>query len=97
MKKIFNKQTYIFLVSYVMLSLAGVYVFAQDSTASSGSSSQTTTTTEQTTTVQPWVWVVGAVVVLLILIALLRGKKAAPASHTDKVTYTKTTSSDDNT
>src|SRR5437868_11281377 len=96
MKKIVNSQACIFLFSFIMLSLARVYVFAQDSAASSGSSTQTTTTTQQTTTVQPWVWVVGGVVVLLILIALLRGKKATPSAHTDKVTYTKTTSSGDN-
>jgi hypothetical protein len=96
MKKIFNCQAYIFLFSFIMLSLTRAIAFAQDSAAASGSSTQsTTTTTEQTTTVPPWVWIVGGAVLLLIVIALVRGKGSA-AAHTDKVTYTKTTSSEDN-
>jgi len=94
MKKIFNSQTYIFLFCFIMLSLTRVSSFAQDSASSS--TSQTTTTTEHTTTIQPWVWIVGGIVLLLIIIALVRGNKGGGTSgHTDKVTYTKTTSSDD--
>jgi uncharacterized membrane protein (TIGR02234 family) len=96
MKKIFNLQTYIFLISFIMLSLTGAISSAQDSVAAASSSQSTTTTTQHTTTVQPWVWVVGGVVLLLIIIALVRGKKSDGASHTDKVTVTKTTSSEDN-
>ncbi len=98
MKKIFNKQSYIFLATVVMLSLTQVWSFAQDSSGSSGSSTTTTTTTSQTTTVQPWVWVVGGIVLLIIIIALVRGNRGSnsPNGRTDKVTYTKTTSSGDN-
>ena len=95
MKKIFNSQAYIFLFSFIMLSLTRAFAFAQDSAASS-TQQTTTTTTEQTTTVQPWVWVVGGAVLLLIIIALVRGNKGGGTAHTDKVTYTKTTSTDDN-
>lgn len=95
MKKIFNLQTYLFLFSLIMLSLTRAVSFAQDSAAAASSSKSTTTTTEHTTTVQPWVWVVGGVVLLLIIIALTRGKKSDGATHTDKVTYTKTTTTDD--
>ena len=95
MKKIFNSRAYIFLFSFIMLCFSRALVFAQDSAASASSSTSTTTTMEHTTTVQPWVWVVGGIVLLLIIIALVRGK-GSPASRTDKVTYTKTTSSDDN-
>jgi len=96
MKKIFSLRSYLFLFSLIMLCFSRVLVFAQDSAASASSStSTTTTTTEHATTVQPWVWVVGGIVLLLIIIALVRGK-GSPESHTDKVTYTKTTSSDSN-
>lgn len=97
MKKIFNSQRCIFVFSFIMLCLFRVISFAQDSAASSGSTQSTTTKTEQTTTVQPWVWVVGGVVLLLILVALFRKNKSDATTHTDKVTYTKTTTSDDNT
>ena len=92
MKKIFNRQTYIYLFSFIMLSLVQAIVYAQDSAGSSSQS--TTTTTASTTTVQPWVWVVGGVVLLLIIIALVRG--GGSKGRTDSVTYTKTTSSDNN-
>ncbi len=93
MKKIFKRQTYISLYSFLTLAFVHLLVFGQDSTASG--SQTTTTTTEHTVTVQPWVWVVGGAVLLLIIIALVRGGGSG-GSHTDKVTYTKTTSSEDN-
>jgi hypothetical protein len=95
MKKIFSPSVYIFLLSFIMLCLNGLQLFAQDSAASGSSSQTTTTTVEHASSVQPWVWVVGGVVLLLIIIALVRGK-GSPSSRTDKVTYTKTTSSEDN-
>ncbi len=94
MKKILNSQFYIFLCSFLTLMLAQVLAFAQDSASSSAVT--TTTTTQQTTTIQPWVWIVGGVVLLIIIIALARGKSGSGGSHTDKVTYTKTTSAEDN-
>lgn len=94
MKKIFKKQTYIFVATFILLSVMQIISFAQDSAASA---STTTTTTQHTsTTIQPWVWVVGGAVLLLIIIALVRGGGSKGGSHTDKVTYTKTTSTDDN-
>ncbi len=95
MKKIFNPQIYYFLFSLIVLSFYNAISFAQDSASSS--STTTTSTTQQTTTVQPWVWIVGGAVLLLIIIALVRGNSGGRGgTHTDKVTYTKTTSSDDN-
>ncbi len=94
MKKIFSKQTYIFIATFILLSVVQLISFAQDSTAST--SSTTTTTQQSTTTIQPWVWIVGGAVLLLIIIALVRGGGSKGSGHTDKVTYTKTTSTDDN-
>lgn len=94
MKKVFNPKFYQYLFAMFVLSLTQVIAFAQDSTSSS--STTTTTTTQQTTTVQPWVWVVGGAVLLLIIIALVRGNSGGSAGRTDKVTYTKTTSSEEN-
>jgi beta-lactamase regulating signal transducer with metallopeptidase domain len=97
MNKIFNSQTYIFLCSFIMLNLTNAISFAQDSAASSGSSTQTTTTTTQhATTVPVWIWIVGGVILLSIIIALLSRNKGGEVAHTDKVTYTKTTSRDTN-
>ena len=95
MKKIFNRQFYIFLFSLAMLTFTRALVFAQDSAA--GSSTTTSTTSSSSTSIQPWMWIVGGVVLLIIIIALLRGNSntATGAAHTDKVTYTKTTSSED--
>ncbi len=95
MKKLFSLQFYNFLFSFIALSFCNVIAFAQDSAATS--STTTTSTTSESTTVQPWVWVVGGAVLLLIIIALVRGNsKGGGSGHTDKVTYTKTTSSGDN-
>jgi hypothetical protein len=95
MKKIFNLQNSVFLLSLIVFNFIQQFVYGQDSTGSASSSQSTTTTTQSTTTVQPWVWVVGGIVLLIIIIALVRGGGSGGA-HTDKVTYTKTTSSDDN-
>ncbi|MEO8413618.1 MAG: hypothetical protein ABI472_08155 [Ginsengibacter sp.] len=93
MKKFFNLKTTFILLSVMLLSLVEPFVFAQDSSGSSSSRS-TTTTVENTTTIQPWMWVVGGAVLLIIIIALVRGGGSGGRSHTDKVTYTKTTSED---
>ncbi len=93
MKKIISPQFYYSLFTLILICFYNALAFAQDSASSS--STTTTTTTQQTTTIQPWVWVVGGVVLLLIIIALIRGNSGG-ASHTDKVTYTKTTSKEDN-
>ncbi len=92
MKKIISLQFYYSLFTIILIFFCNAIAFAQDSAVSS--STTTTTTTQQTTTIQPWMWVVGGIVLLLIIIALVRGNSGA--SHTDKVTYTKTTSKEDN-
>jgi hypothetical protein len=80
-----------------ILALFSVCVFtvmaiAQDSAVSS---TNTTITTEQHTWyTQPWVWIVGGIVLLLLIIALVRGGGSSASSSTDKVTYTKTTETD---
>lgn len=95
MKKTLNRQTWVAFYSIIVLSFVQAFVYAQDSSGSSASSRTTTTTTASGTTVPSWAWVVGGVVLLIIIIALARGK-SSPNSHTDKVIYTKTTTSDDN-
>ncbi|HWH63998.1 MAG TPA: hypothetical protein VNS50_12020 [Ginsengibacter sp.] len=92
MKKIFNLQSGVFLLSLMIFSLIQQTLFAQDSSASKTTSS----TSVSTTTIQPWVWVVGGVVLLIIIIALVSKGSSRSGIHTDKVTYTKTTSSEDN-
>lgn len=97
------------LKSFLTLSFAMIVhtvLLAQDGGGSgSGSeggsteSSTSITTTETTTTnwyASPWVWVIGIAVFVLLLVALLRGGRSdrTVASHTDRVTVTKSTSSD---
>jgi hypothetical protein len=66
----------------------------------SGSSTTTTKSVSVTETetwyTEPWVWVVGAALLILLLVALLRGSGGdrVVAGRTDKVTVTKTTSTD---
>jgi len=96
MKKMFSRQTYMFIFSFLTLSLIRIISFAQDSAAASGSNSQTTTSVQHATTIQPWVWIVGGVVLLLlIIIALSAGNKNKKTVQTDRTTYTKTTTRDD--
>jgi hypothetical protein len=78
-----------------ILALTNALAWAQDSTGSASSSSTSTTTTTETWYTAPWVWVVGGAVLILIIVALTRGGGGGTTSgRTDKVTVTKTTSSE---
>jgi hypothetical protein len=66
--------------------------------SSSGSSSTTTSSSTQAANdwyTQPWVWVVGGIILLLIIIALSRGGRSSRGT-TDRVTYTKRVTKEDN-
>ena len=95
MKKIFNHQAYVLLFFSIMLSLTTAISFAQDSAVSSGGSAHTTTSTStEATNVPTWVWVLGGIIILAIIIGIINRKGGGDAGHTDRVTYTKTTSTD---
>lgn len=88
-------------VAFMMLTLLQGMAFAQDSgnASSSSSSSTTTTTTTETWYTEPWVWIVGGAVLILLIVALTRSggggnSTGSSASRTDKVTVTKTSSTD---
>jgi hypothetical protein len=75
-----------------LATVANVIAWAQhDSTVTA--ITQTTSTTTETWYTEPWVWVVGGAVLILIIVALTRGNKGDSNGRTDKVTITKTTSS----
>ncbi|CAN5224401.1 hypothetical protein BH09BAC2_BH09BAC2_10650 [soil metagenome] len=90
------------IAAIFILSMLQVMTYAQDSSGNSSgtsgstsggstSSSTTSTLTEQHTWYgQPWVWIIGGAVLLLIIIALVSGggNKTARGT-TDRVTYTK--------
>jgi fucose permease len=84
------------IAALLTLTLISTITWAQDSTATSATSSSSKVTTETTSYVEPWVWVVGAAVVIIIIILLTRGSgKSRAAGTTDKVTYTKQVSRED--
>ncbi len=76
------------------LMVTGAIALAQDSTVTSSKSSIATT---ETTTwyAEPWVWAVGGLVFILLIVALVKGNSGG-SGRTDKVTVTKTTSTDVN-
>ncbi|HEX8332802.1 MAG TPA: hypothetical protein VF622_09270 [Segetibacter sp.] len=95
--------------TFLMILFLQTAIMAQDggsgtsggSGGGSGSSSSSTksvsvTTETSTWYTEPWVWVVGAALLILLLVALLRGSGGdrVVAGRTDKVTVTKTTSTD---
>jgi hypothetical protein len=71
----------------MFLSLLQTLSFGQD--GGSNSVTSTTHTETQTWYMQPWVWVIGGAVFVLLLVALLRG-----GGKTDRVSVTKTTTTD---
>jgi hypothetical protein len=89
------------VVASIMLSFMNTLALAQDSSSSSSvtKSSSSTTTTETIWYTEPWVWVLGAAILIIIIIALTRTGGTTTerrAGHTDKVTYTKKVSKEDN-
>jgi hypothetical protein len=75
------------IVTFLTLIFTQAITIAQDA---SGGQNVTTHTTTTTTTwyAQHWVWIAGAAIFILLLVALVRGGRS------DKVTVTKTTSTD---
>lgn len=104
MKQITKGLTFKSLLTFLMLAVFQTVMFAQDNGGSDASGSSTTTKSVSVTSqsndwyTSPWVWVVGAAVFILLLVALLRGRgsdTAATTSRTDRVTVTKSSTSDD--
>ena len=76
-----------------LLSITSFITWAQDSTVSATTTTASSATETQTWYTEPWVWVVGGAILILLIIALTRGNSST-TDRTDKVTITKTTSSD---
>ena len=88
-KPAFIKYGFLMLV----LTVANAIAWAQDSTTTAVTTTSSTKTTEQTWYAEPWVWVAGAAVLILLIIALTRGSSNS-SGRTDKVTVTKTSSTE---
>jgi len=98
MKQFTRAVTYKSLVTFLMLGFLQTMTWAQDSTGTSSTTHSTVTTETHNWYTEPWVWIVGGAVLLLLLVALLRGGGGGTGgSRTDKVTYTKTESTDTDT
>jgi hypothetical protein len=99
MKQFTKAVTYKSFVTFLMLCILQSMAWAQDSTGTSSTTHSTVTTETHTWYTEPWVWIVGGAVLLLLLVALLRGGGGdrTGGSRTDKVTYTKTESTDTDT
>ena len=89
------KATYKNFVALVLLTFISTMAWAQDSAATSTTTSSSQVTTETTSFVEPWVWVVGAAVLIIIIVLLTRGSGGRSAGTTDKVTYTKQVTRED--
>ena len=97
MKQLTKAVTYKAFLTFLMLTFIQTIVWAQDTTRSSSSSSTSVKVTKEGADwyAQPWVWVVGGAVLILLLVALLSGGRSrSTAGRTDKVTVTKTRSTD---
>lgn len=103
MKHLFDSINLKGLFTLIMLTVFQAIVLAQDAGSSnsgggSSSSVSVTRSTETTSTdwyTSPWVWVIGAAVFILLLVALMRGGgDKTVASRTDRVTVTKSSSTD---
>ena len=70
-----------------LLSIIGIFSWAQDSTGSSTTvtTSETTTTTTEWYT-EPWVWVVGAAVFIIIIVALIRSNSSKDKTEVSRST-----------
>ena len=102
MKQITNGLALKSFLTLLMIAFLQTIIIAQDNGSAGSSSGATTTSKSVSVTSQandwytsPWVWVVGAAVFILLLVALLRGGGRDSATRTDRVTVTKSTSSDD--
>ncbi|WP_462220141.1 hypothetical protein [Ferruginibacter sp.] len=93
MKNVFNPVFFKYGFVLFILTVANAVAWAQDTTTTAVTTTNTSTkTTEQTWYAEPWVWVVGAAVLILLIIALTRG--SSTSGRTDKVTVTKTSSTE---
>jgi hypothetical protein len=100
MKQMNKGLKYKSLLTFLTIAFLQTIIWAQES----GSSGTSTTTKSVSVTSEsgdwyasPWVWVAGAAVFILLLVALLRGRGSdgTTASRTDRVTVTKSSTSDD--
>ena len=92
MKQLIRPQILRYALLLFLSTVANAMVWAQDNTTTTATNTATSTTEQQTWYAEPWVWVVGGAVLILLIVALTRG--SSNAGRTDKVTFTKTTSSE---
>ncbi len=81
------------LMLFLLTLIAGL-AWAQESTSTAVSTTATSTSETTMWYTEPWVWVVGGAVLVLLIVALTRGNSSTATGRTDKVTVTKTTTSD---
>lgn len=77
-----------------LLNLTAAVTWAQETTSTAVSTTATNTSETTVWYTEPWVWVVGGAVLVLLIVALTRGNSSTATGRTDKVTVTKTTTSD---
>jgi len=93
MKQLIKPNFFKHVMLLFLLSVTNAVAWAQDSTTTAVTTTSTKTTEQQTWYAEPWVWVVGGAVLILIIVALTRGANNS-SGRTDKVTVTKTSSTE---
>ncbi len=98
MKQLTKGLTYKTIITFLMIAFVQTVIWAQDNEASSSTTTKSVKVTTQSNDwyTSPLVWIIGAAAFILLLVALMRGRSSSgtTADHTEKVTVTKSTSTD---
>lgn len=86
------------MMTFLIIAFVQTITWAQDNDASSSTTTKSVSITSHSNDwyTSPLVWIIGAAVFILLLIALMRGRSSGgtTADRTEKVTVTKSTSTD---
>lgn len=97
MKQLTKGLTYKTIITFLMIAFVQTIIWAQENEASLSTTTKTVKVTSQSNNwyTSPMVWIIGAAVFILLLVALMRGRNSGSTTgRTEKVTVTKSSSTD---